>query len=177
MTLAPKTWADAEPIAEGDLNDMRDTDRFVLGHPDGPKPGARVTAASTFTLSSASTWTTVPLDTVLRDRTGTMSDATGLTIPLSGDYFFGFSAETSNVACNKDMRVLMDGTDVILFDAEVGIFTPTPARWMASSWMFLEIGTTLELQAWRDGANNVDVLVTAPWSPVLWAAFDGLGPA
>lgn len=172
--LDPLTWTAVAPAVADFNTEIRDRSQFLLGHATNPKPGARVTTASPFTVSSTSTWTTVPLDSTVRDRTGDMADGVGLEIPLSGAYLVGFTAQMSNVACNKDMRVLIDSTTELLFDSAIGLLTPTPGRFGAVTWYTFTAGQTLELQAWRDGSTSVDVEVAGARSPVLWAIWEGL---
>lgn len=170
----PTTWTAAVPD-ENDFNaEIRDPLQWLLGHSANPKPALTIRASAPTSLSNgggSGAWTEIDLDTV--DENLGFSTALPATIPVDGYYDIGAAVDIAVERSNKAIRVLKNGTDVILQDDRPGVGSPIPARITASTGNVpLDAGDVLTLEAYNDAASGaIDALATGTWAPVLWIEY------
>lgn len=160
----PKTWADTEVIAEGDLNDeIRDRGRWLLGHPDGPKPYGSAILSASVPISGPTVYEPMILDGTGADAVDAAGNMLlGQWIALSNG-FLDYSAFVRVDASlgNKELRLVVDGDDTDYFAADnrFGIATPAFCVLTVSGKKYLEIGQTADIGVFCDAAPGVSVIV------------------
>ena len=137
------------------------------------KPSVRVRNDAAITLSTGVS-TALTFNTEVFDRWGmhsTASNTSRITSVVSGMYFVGGCARfAANATGSRSILVRKNGSSNIAFHREQALATGV-AVVTISTFIDLDVGDYIELEATQDSGGNLDVDSTADYSPVFWAAW------
>lgn len=152
---APKTWADGDAMSAAVLNThIRDAVRWVAGHSDNPKPHCILSNTNPWSLTSG-TFTAVGYDTVVVNRGGLFTSGTDVVITQNGVYHCSGWVEIESAACNKDVAIYLNGTDVVDEANQYGVGTPAVGRLSVDGYVKCVVGDVLTLEVFQDLGSTI----------------------
>lgn len=169
----PRTWTDDEYVWAPQLSrQVTDNLWWLLHHSTNPAPAARVRSTVPVALASG-VWSALVFDTAEINRGGMWASGSPLVIEHAGRYKLGAAVDMQTAACNKAIRLIVNGSRVLTQDDRPGVGSPVPGRWAISTTARLEPGDFVEVEAWHDFGSIINA-VPGTWAPVLWGRWKGL---
>lgn len=178
----PMTWFDSWYVTVADMNTyVRDAMRWALGHSENPFPHAAVRSSKNIALTSGQ-FSTLTFDTVEVARGDLWSltsqtfdtetpSASALIAPYPGMMCAGGCVEIETAACNKALRLIVNGTTVVAEQDTSGVGSPAVGRINISAFFHVDTGDFVELEAFHDLGVPLNALAQANYSPKFWGFY------
>jgi hypothetical protein len=175
--LRPRTFVASEYPATPDLNILSSSIAALVGKDGYPYPAfAHARARSTKPVSLATgQWTPLSFDVADVNKNGVwIAEGSSLVVParFAGRWRIGAAVDIETVACNKELRLIINASRVVAERSRPGVGSPIPGRITLATSVSLDVGDFIEAEAWHDLGVPISA-IPGTWAPVLWAHWEG----